>query len=45
LKSLKIAAAMAVNHGYEPQQAAGHYTLRFAGLFDLQISKTKCIEI
>ena len=27
------------NHGYEtPKQAAGYYTLRFAGLFDLQIS-------
>jgi hypothetical protein len=28
-----------------PQQAAGHYTLRFAGLFDLQISIHFVFEI
>jgi hypothetical protein len=27
-----------MNHGYNtPKQATGYYTLRFAGLFDLQI--------
>ena len=34
------------NHGYEtPKQAAGYYTLRFARLFDLQISIHFVFEI
>ena len=42
-----MAAVSWSNHGYEPQsklskhiqqQAAGYYTLRFAGLFNLQVS-------
>jgi hypothetical protein len=34
------------NHGYEtPQQVAGFHTLRFAGLFDLQISIHLVFEI